>query len=313
MAILTVTLNPALDLETRTPELVPGRKLRCLPPRRDPGGGGINVARAIAILGGEATAAVAAGGATGDDLARRLETPGTHVARLPAPGETRQNLSVIEEGTGAQYRFIFPGPSWEVADLRAAEEALLPLVAAGDIVVLSGSMPPGLAPGAMVDLARDLRDAGAAVVCDTSGPALSAVAGAGLGLAMLRMDSAEAEELVGRRLRDVDDSAAAASELVARGAARIAILARGAEGSVLAAAGERWFAPAAQVPVVSVTGAGDSFVAGATLALSRGAPLAEVLQWGVAAASSAVTTEATLLCDRATFESIFARCAAHRL
>jgi 6-phosphofructokinase 2 len=127
------------------------------------------------------------------------------------------------------------------------------------------------------------------------------------------MDSAEAEELSGRKLGTVADSARAAEELVANGAARVAILARGAEGSVLATAEECWFAPAAKVPVVSVTGAGDSFVAGATLALSRGMNLPDVLRWGVSAASAAVTTEATELCDPAAFETILAGCAAERI
>jgi 6-phosphofructokinase 2 len=304
MAILTVTLNPALDLETRTARLVPGKKLRSARPRRDPGGGGINVARAIALLGGEAIAAVAVGGPIGEDLVRRLRGPGLVVAPLPAPGDTRENLSVIEEETGRQYRFIFPGPEWQDTDLEAAREALLPLVEEGDLVVLSGSAPPGLPPETMVALARALQDAGGKVVCDTSGPALSAIAKAALGLKVLRMDSAEAEELMGRTLPRAEDSAAVGAEIVASGAAEIAILARGPEGSVLTTAEESWFAPAAEVPVVSVTGAGDSFVAGATLALSRGMPLPEVLRWGVAGASSAVTTEATELCDREMFESI---------
>jgi 6-phosphofructokinase 2 len=313
MTILTVTLNPALDLETRTPELVPGQKLRCLPPRRDPGGGGINVARAVALLGGAATAAVAVGGPVGQDLLRRLAGPGVSVAALPAPGDTRENLSVIEERTGAQFRFIFPGPAWTQADLQAAEVVFLPLVRPGDLVVLSGSMPPGLPPSALVDLARVARDAGGRVVCDTSGGALGEIAAAGLGIEVLRMDSAEAEELTGRPLRTMAESAAAAADLVEAGAADIAIIARGKEGSVLATARERWFAPAADVPVVSVTGAGDSFVAGATLALERGLALPEVLTWGVSAASAAVTTEATALCDPSTFRALLAECRPERI
>jgi 6-phosphofructokinase 2 len=313
MPILTVTLNPALDLETRTDRLRPGRKLRCSRPRRDPGGGGINVARAVATLGGEALAAVAVGGPIGEDLARRLPRPGVTLAPLPSPGDTRENLSVIEEDTGNQYRFIFPGPEWTDADLAAAEDALLPLVRPGQLVVLSGSVPPGLPPSALVELARAVKDAGGAVVCDTSGPALSEIASAALGLRMLRMDWAEAEELTGRALPTAEDSATACAELVASGAAEIAILARGAEGSVLATAQERWFAPAADVPVVSVTGAGDSFVAGATLALSRGMALSEVLRWGVSAASSAVSTEATELCDRTSFEAILSQCPPRQL
>jgi 6-phosphofructokinase 2 len=76
MGILTVTLNPALDLETRTAALVPGHKLRCAPPRVDPGGGGINVARAIHVLGGEARAAVAVGGPVGAGLVDRMTAAG---------------------------------------------------------------------------------------------------------------------------------------------------------------------------------------------------------------------------------------------
>jgi 6-phosphofructokinase 2 len=313
MGILTVTLNPALDLETRTAELVPGHKLRCARPRIDPGGGGINVARAIRVLGGEAKAAVAVGGPVGIGLVDRLQKAGHEVAPLPAPGETRQNLSVIEEATGAQYRFIFPGPEWTQADLSAAQAALLPLVNPGDFVVLSGSVPPGLPPTALRDLACALRDAGGAVVADTSGAALAELAAAGLGLKVLRMDMAEAEDLVGRKLATAAETAEVGAELVAAGAAEIAILARGAEGSVLTTATERWFAPAADVPVVSVTGAGDSFVAGATLALSRGMALPDVLCWGACGASAAVTTEATELCDPAVFRLILADCRAERL
>lgn len=313
MSILTVTLNPALDLETRTAKLVPGHKLRCAPPRIDPGGGGINVARAIHVLGGEARAAVAVGGPVGMGLIARMQDAGHDVAPLPAPGETRQNLSVIEETTGAQYRFIFPGPEWTAEDLAATEAALLPLVTEGDFVVLSGSVPPGLEPSALAELARIVRDAGGAVVADTSGAALRQLADAGLGLKVLRMDMAEAEELVGRRLETAEDTAAVGADLVAAGAAEIAILARGAEGSVLTTATERWFAPAADVPVVSVTGAGDSFVAGATLALSRGMELPDVLRWGACAASAAVTTEATQLCDPAVFQMILSECHARRL
>lgn len=311
MAILTVTLNPALDLETETAELIPGRKLRCTEPRRDPGGGGINVARAIGLLGGDATAALAAGGPTGDAMAAQLRAGGVALHVLPAPGDTRSNLSVIETGTGHQFRFIFPGPTWGAADVDRVRDRLGALVAPGDYVVLSGSLPPGMAPPQLVALASDLGAAGARVVADTSGPALAALASAGARLHVLRMDSEEAEDLMRRPLPTRQDSADAAADLIAAGAADIVILARGPDGSVLATAAGRWFAPAADVPVASVTGAGDSFVAGAVLALSRGLSMAEVVQWGSAAASAAVTTEATALCDRAVFEALLPSCAAH--
>lgn len=313
MAILTLTLNPALDLETVTPRLISGDKLRCSEPRRDPGGGGINVARAVYLLGGSATAVVAVGGPTGAGLVQQLEGQGVAVKAVPAPGETRQNLSVIEGETGQQYRFIFPGPVWSDADFDGLRPVCRSFVRTGDLWVISGSMPPGVPPERMVDLARELMEAGAQVIVDTSGGPLAALAAAELDIAMLRMDRVEAELLMGHDLPTPEDTAAAAAQLVARGAAGIVVMARGAEGSVLAARQGRWFAPAAGLPVRSVTGAGDSFVAGAVLALSRQRPMDEVLQWGVAAASSAVTTAATELCDRASYEQALPLCAARPL
>lgn len=308
MTILTVTLNPAIDLETTTPAVVPGEKLRCGAPLRDPGGGGINVARAVVQLGGQATALVAAGGAGGLTLETMLRARGVSAERLPAPGELRQNLSVIEGATGRQFRFIFPGPIWTAEDLAAVRDALCARAAPGDWLVLSGSLPPGVAADALADLAGALAGQGARVVADTSGAALAALASGRTGLALLRMDFEESEALAGQALATPVDSARFAADLVAQGAADVVILARGAEGSVLASAAGRWMAPAADVPVVSRTGAGDSFVAGAVLALSRGQPLAEVLQLGCAAASAAVTTPATALCDAATVASLLGQC-----
>lgn len=310
MAIFTVTLNPAIDLETTVPEVAPGEKLRCSVPLRDPGGGGINVARAIVQLGGAATALVAMQGAHGAELAAMLAAHDVPVVALPAPGDVRQNLSVIEAATGRQFRFVFPGPTWDTGDMARAADAIAALVSAGDWVVVSGSLPPGVTGAAFGDLARRLAGQGAQVVVDTSGAALAALAGARIGLALLRMDRDEAETLAGRPLASIADSAELATALVAQGAARVVIVARGAEGSVLAATGERWFAPAAAGRVVSRTGAGDSFVAGAVLALSRGQPLAEVVQYGTAAASAAVTTPATDLCDASTVAGLLMRCRA---
>ena len=313
MTILTVTLNPAIDLETTTPEIVPGEKLRCTDPRRDPGGGGLNVARAITQLGGQAVALVAAQGSADAGLADMLARHGVPVEHLPAPGDVRQNLSVIETATGRQFRFIFPGPTWAAVDLEEVQAAILHRARPGDWLVLSGSWPPGIAPVAQVAMVRALAGQGVRVVADTSGPALEALAAARSGLEVLRMDQVESEALAGGRLPQLLDSADFAAGLARAGAARIVILARGAEGSILADRTGRWFAPAADVTVLSRTGAGDCFVAGAVLALSHGLSLPEVLSWGCAAASAAVTTPATELCEAHTMQALLPVCAAREV
>lgn len=295
--ILTVTLNPALDLSTAVDHVAPGQKLRCDPAQTDPGGGGINVARAIKLLGGQARCLVALGGSTGQRIHDLLIAAGLDVIAHDVPGETRSSLAVTDRMTGEQYRIMLPGPAWFPIDTAAAEAAVLAAARPGELVVLSGSLPPGVPPALIPDLCQKLHERGAEAVVDTSGPALHLLAGGTeAGPKVLRMNHHEAEEVAGKPLRDLIDSADFAASLVARGAAEIVIVARGPEGSILASKDERLHSAAADVPVRSKVGAGDSFVGGFTLALANGHPLNEALSRGVAAASAAVMTEGTLLC-----------------
>ena len=294
--ILTVTLNPALDVSTAADRIVPDLKLRCDKPVFDPGGGGINVSRAIKLIGGQSRAMVALGGATGARMSDMLRAAGLDVLRLTAPGETRQSLAVTDRATGGQYRFVMPGPEWHMAQVGTAIAAIAEAALAGGWVVVSGSNPPGIAAGFEQMLTVRLKDGRARLMVDTSGDALMAMAGSSIPVDVLRMDSHEAEGLAGRPLPRRQDSAEFAANLVRNGAARAVIVARGADGSVIADAGGAWHAAAAPVSVVSAVGAGDSFVAGFVLAMARGWPASEALALGAAAASAAVMTPATELC-----------------
>ncbi|MEE2859570.1 MAG: hexose kinase [Pseudomonadota bacterium] len=294
--ILTVTLNPALDVSTAADAVVPDLKLRCDKPRLDPGGGGINVSRAIKVIGGQSSAMVALGGPTGTRLADMLKSAGLQVLRLTAPGETRQSLAVTDRATGGQYRFVMPGPEWHTAQVATAIAAIAEAALAGGWVVISGSNPPGVAAGFEQMLTVRLKDGRARLLVDTSGDALRAMAGSSIPVDVLRMDSHEAEGLAGRPLPLRSNSAAFAADLVRNGAARSVIVARGADGSVIAGPDGAWHAAAAPVNVVSAVGAGDSFVAGFVLAMARDWPVPEALALGAAAASAAVMTPATELC-----------------
>ena len=293
--VITLTLNPALDMSSEVPALIPDQKLRCTDPLLDPGGGGLNVSRAIVALGGESLALVALGGLTGDRLAGLIRAEGVPFLALTAPGETRQSLTVNEASTGRQYRFMLPGPKWSEQDQERVFTLLRASARPGAFGVISGSQPPGVPVDFPSRLARAMP--GLNVVLDTSGPALKeAVEHPIPGLAILRMDGEEAEALAGGVLISRSDTADFAAGLVARGVARQVVIARGADGSVLVDKDHRIFAKAAKVRVKSTVGAGDSFVAGLVLALARGETPEAALSLGSAAASAAVTTDATQLC-----------------
>lgn len=293
--ILTLTLNPALDMATEVPDILPGQKLRCADPHLDPGGGGLNVSRAIKALGGDSLALVALGGLTGDRLAGLIRAEGITFLSILGPGETRQSLTVTEKASGKQFRFMLPGPVWGAAERARVFTLLSATARPGGISVISGSQPPGVPADFPGQLAASME--GSRVVLDTSGAALTeAVAHPIPGLEVLRMDGEEAEELAGRKLESRTDTADFASELVARGVAQRVIVARGADGNVLAEAGRRLFSPAPQVKVRSTVGAGDSFVAAFVLGMARGQDTGAALAMASAAAAAAVMTDATQLC-----------------
>lgn len=294
-AILTITLNPAFDLSTEVDQVQPGKKLRCAVPTVSPGGGGLNVSRALAHLGQGSVALVALGGATGSELARHLKAEGIKVIALEAPGDTRQSLSVTDRHSGVQYRFLLPGPVWSAGDQARLLTRLNSLSKPGTLAVISGSQPPGLPADFPRQMALALTGCG--VVLDTSGPALEqAIARPIPGLAVLRMDSDEAEALAGHPLPTPQATADFAETLRAKGAAATVIVARGAEGNVLVSAGLRLFARPPKVPVISAIGAGDSFVAGLVQAMAGKQGWPEALALATASAAAAVMTPATELC-----------------
>ncbi|MFW2543221.1 1-phosphofructokinase family hexose kinase [Primorskyibacter sp. 2E107] len=293
--ILTVTFNPALDLATSAARVAPNLKLRCAPETAEAGGGGVNVARAITQLGGSAQAWVALGGPNGEALGALLDGMGLDWVRIDAPGGTRHSFSVTDDASGDQYRFVLTGPVWTEAQLNAVLERIATDTDDDSFIVFSGSMPPGSKPGF---LPRAIDRLGARrVVIDTSGPHLTHQAkGIAPAPYILRMDSHEARDLSGLPLDTRLDSARFAEILRQRGAGSIVVIARGADGSVMAEPGGLWHVTAANEGVVSAIGAGDSFVGGMVMGLAGGQPPQEALRMGAAAASAAVLSEGTQLC-----------------
>jgi len=302
--ILTLTLNPALDLSANVEQVVPGPKLRCSAPRFDPGGGGINVSRAIAVLGGTSRTIVAVGGAIGERLLAMLEDEGIMALPVRLAGETRQSLAITESETNRQYRFVFPGPAWGPKEDAAALNALSGQIMPSGFVVVSGSMPVGVGSELLNDIKRQAAQVGAALVLDTSGDALKAALDPGPGpLALLRIDQSEAESIAGKDFATGSDLADFANTLLERGVAERIVLSLGDKGTVGVTRHEQTLCVPPRVAVESAVGAGDSLLAALVLRLSQGKNLAEAVAYGTAAAASAVATPATALCDRKTTDS----------
>ena len=294
--ILTITLNPALDLSARVHAMVAGPKLRMSAPVLEPGGGGVNVARAVQNLGGQATAWVALGGPTGAQHLALMHAQGLDVEVFEAPGMTRESWAIMD-ATGQQFRLQLPGADW---DARISAQALDAICDhAQGLVVLSGSFPPGATVAFVQELARALPPE-ARLIVDTSGDALARVIrhpDPDARPYLLRLDQAEAEERALHPLLTIAATLDFARGLVARGVADFVCVAKGAEGSVLAGQdGTALHCRPPLVPVRSKVGAGDSFVGGFVLALARGQDMAGALKQGTAAAAAAVMTEGSALC-----------------
>lgn len=305
-SIITVTLNPALDFSTEVPKLYPGEKLRCDEASMFPGGGGVNVARAIWNLGGNAKACVALGGPNGQALEILMRAEGVDVIPITLDVNTRHSMSVREKDTGEIYRFMLPGTSWTQLIEAQFLSGLKTQLDGAAYCVLSGSMPPGTGVETVARIENICQHAGCKLVVDTSGPTLRALAQAdGLDVDILRMDEEEAQSSTNQQLNSVQDFAAAAQRMVARGAAQTIVMGLGSTGNlVVTADGQALFSPSPQVEKISRVGAGDSFVGAMVLSLARGKSLSYALSYGNAAASSAVTQPGTGLCQLAMTDAI---------
>ncbi|NIJ20881.1 6-phosphofructokinase 2 [Sphingomonas naasensis] len=301
--IATLTLNPALDVSTRTDKVRPTHKLRCEDPRYEPGGGGINVARVVHALGGDVTAVFPCGAGSGATFEKLLRDTGVPIAPVPIAGATRESFTVDETESDQQYRFVLPGPTLAAAELDQLLHAVTRIDPAPGYVVASGSLPPGCDPSVFHTLCGLCGEVGARLVIDTSGPALAALEG---GCAWLIKPSLrELQELVGRELDGDAEQLAAASELRDRGFAEVVVVSLGERGALLVAEGTELRMPAIEVPPGSAVGAGDSMVAGLTLALAAEKRLEDVLRYGIAAGAAALLTPGTELTRREDVERLY--------
>lgn len=300
--VLCIALNPTIDIGSDTEHVRPTRKTRTINQRIEPGGGGVNVARVVAELGGRPRLVYLSGGPTGAVLDKALSQYAFDVTRIPIDGMTRVAFTAHETRTGFEYRFVPEGPEVPREAIEAACDAVRQVP--GGYVVASGSLPRGAPADTYARIGRIAAERGARYVVDAAGDTLGIALDAG-GVFLVKPSVGELERLVGKRL-DEDGVRAAARQLVAAGKAANVAVTFGVAGALLVnAKGERRL-PARKVEVRSAVGAGDAFVGGMVHALSTGATIDDAFLLGAAAGAAAVMTEGVIQCHRSDVEALYA-------
>lgn len=303
MKIATLTLNPAIDKSTKVKRLMPDDKLRCSQPTFEPGGGGINVSRAINILGDESQAIYLAGGYPGRHLKELLEKEGINQHCISIADNTRENLMVYEEVTGRQFRFGMPGSQVEESEWKQCLEVVKNLPEDTEFLVASGSLPPGVPADFYAQVAKLAKKRNIQCIIDTSGNALKKATDEGG--CLLKPNLGELCALSGKEHINGLEQEEIAQQLIREGKASALIVSLGARGAMLATKDNISYVHPPTVKQESAVGAGDSMVAGIVLAMARKAPMEEVVRWGVAAGTAATITPGSELCRREDVERIF--------
>ena len=303
--IVTMTLNPAIDKSSSVAHVVAERKLYCKPPRFEPGGGGVNVSRAIKKLGGESVLLYPAGGLTGERLQELLDQEGLDHRPFPIAGLIRESLVILEASTGRQYRFGMPGPEFQKKEREQFLDVLSAIEPAPDYLVASGSLPPGVPADFYAQAARVGKNRGAKAIIDVSGEALEEALKEGVYL--IKPNVREFRELVGEQIKEESQIKAEAQKMVKSGRCEVLVISLGAAGALMISENVAQHILPPTVPIVSKVGAGDSMVAGMVLSLARDKTLRESVLFGVAAGAAAVMTPGTELCRREDAERLYAQ------
>ena len=300
--IVTLTMNPALDISTDTEMVRPTDKVRCGAASYDAGGGGINVAKIAHVLGAPVSAVYPAGGPTGDVLTDLLVQDGVPIRRVKIAAPTRESFTVNESCTGLQYRFVLPGPQLSFVEQQRCLAELRDAATSARFVVASGSLPPGAPANFYQQVALICRDLGVRLVLDTSGGGLRHITS---GVYLLKASVRELRECVGRDLVTESEQLDAAHEIIDCGRAKAVVVSLGSDGALLATPQGSLRFSAIPMRALSGVGAGDAMVAAITVGLSRDWSLSKSVRYGIAAGAAMMMTPGTRPCTRADAERLF--------
>jgi len=303
--IYTVTLNPTIDRTMHLPQLLVGGLNRASHSRIDLSGKGINVSVALRVFGVETVLLGFSAGVFGRALVDGLRAEGFRCDFVEVAGETRSNITLIDDAAGITTKLNEPGPTVTEENIAAMAERLAAHVVSGDLCVFSGSLPPGAPVDTYARLMRVVQGQGGDVALDTSGPALAA--GCAARPLWIKPNLDEAAELVGRPFTQVDDLAPGVRAILGLGPQRV-LLSLGSRGAVMADGQGVWWAEPPNITEISAVGAGDALMAAALWASGcvRASP-DEVARWAVACGTAASMQDGTAMPTRARVQEVYAR------
>jgi 1-phosphofructokinase family hexose kinase len=311
--ILTVTLNAAVDRTVAVPNFRLAQRHRAVESRTVAGGKGVNVARALNLLGRPVIATGFVGGPTGTRVLEQLREESVLTDFIRIAAETRINLAVIDPTSGDQTEINERGPAVSPEEVKKLFDRIGYLAGGVRICVLAGSLPPGAGDDLYARLIDDLGRRGVPVVLDAEGEAM--LSGVRAGASMVTPNELEAEELVGQEFADASDLAHGLQELVRLGAAEAAITRPEGCVAVVGENSERRLLEVHTEPLepVSTVGSGDAFLAGYVAARYEDRSAEECLAYGVACGAESTQHFGAGTVDRNQVEKLLGGVAVHDL
>lgn len=300
--IYTVTLNPAVDRELTVPAFAFNSVLRATAWQVDYGGKGFNVSRMLRSLGAPSMALAFTGGKSGELLRDGLVSLGIETGFIWVEGETRTNVSIVNEVHDRYLKVNEPGPTIGASAQAALLDEVRAHAAPGSWWVLAGSLPPGVPADYYAQITAVVREQGGQVVLDTSGAALQQ--GCAAAPALVKPNDHELAQLTGVAVGNVEEIVAAAHAVRALGPERV-VVSMGKEGALAVVGEGAWLVAAPRIAEQNPIGAGDSLVAGLVWALDRGESLPEALRWGVACGAATAASPGTAVGERAEVEDLY--------
>lgn len=300
--LLTITFSPCIDKSTTVPRLIPEKKLHCSNPVYEPGGGGINVGRALARIGHPAIAFFPTGGRNGAFLKELVSSEQVTVSNLQVQGETRENLHVVDLATNQQYRFVMPAVALSNAEWMELFN-MVEKISFERFLVVSGSLPEGAPDDVFLRMTALAKSKNVKLIVDSSGKSLRKAVDAGVYL--IKPNIGELATLAGKEDLQIEQVENVARELIIQKRCEIIIVSLGQTGAIMVTADSIYRAIPPAVIRVSTVGAGDSLLAGIIYGLASNWDPEAVIRYGVACGTAACMNPGTALCKLKDVEQIF--------